>query len=43
MEIGKPVRTVVIEPLELPAPLRPAEQPQPEREPVPEKVPVTND
>lgn len=27
MEIGKPVREIVVEPLELPAPVRPVEQP----------------
>lgn len=43
MEIGKPVRTIIVEPLELPAPLRPANVPErrelPER-PEPEKEPV---
>lgn len=27
MEIGKPVREIVVEPLELPEPVRPVEQP----------------
>lgn len=27
MEIGKPVREIVVEPLELPEPVRPIEQP----------------
>lgn len=38
MEIGKPQREIIVEPLELPEPLRPAERPEkveePEREPV---------
>lgn len=38
MEIGEPKREIIVEPLELPEPLRPAEQPerveQPVREPV---------
>jgi hypothetical protein len=43
MEIGRPIRTIIIEPLELPEPLRPASEPerreQPEL-PEPEKEPV---
>lgn len=38
MEIGKPLRELIVEPLELPAPVRPVDTPdraeQPEREPV---------
>jgi hypothetical protein len=38
MEIGKPIREIIVEPLELPEPLRPAHEPdwceqeQPERD-----------
>jgi hypothetical protein len=35
MEIGKPVREIVVEPLELPEPLRRVEVEQPQEEPVP--------
>ena len=38
MDIGEPKREIIVEPLELPEPLRPAERPEPMREP--EKVPV---
>lgn len=38
MEIGEPQREIIVEPLELPEPLRPVEQPEPAREP--EKEPV---
>jgi len=38
MNIGEPQRTIIVEPLELPEPLRPAERPErvnePEKEPV---------
>ena len=42
MQIGDPVRTIIVEPLELPEPLRPAQEPvvQPER--VPEEEPVSD-
>lgn len=39
MDIGKPKREIYVEPLELPAPLRPAEVP----EQVPVEVPETAD
>lgn len=38
MEIGKPLREIIVEPLELPEPLRPAVEP--ERQPEPEREPV---
>lgn len=34
MNIGEPKREIIVEPLELPEPLRREEQPQPEKEPV---------
>lgn len=34
MEIGEPIRTLIVEPLELPEPVRPVEQPQPVEAPV---------
>jgi hypothetical protein len=41
MEIGKPQRELIVEPLELPEPIRPVEepteQPQPEKEPAHEQ------
>ena len=43
MQIGKPLRTIVVEPLELPVE-RPASEPEPEPnapEPEPEQVPAT--
>ena len=45
MQIGKPLRTVVVEPLELPvkqptSELEPVPVPEPEPEPVPVQVPV---
>lgn len=40
MEIGQPQRVIVVEPLELPVPVRQAPTPQPERMPEPEKVPA---
>jgi hypothetical protein len=43
MQIGKPLRTIVVEPLELPAgePEKPSEpEPAPQPEPEPEKAPV---
>lgn len=46
MQIGKPLRTILVEPLELPVsePEKPPEPepiaPRPEHEPEPEKVPV---
>lgn len=40
MEIGKPVRVIIVEPLELPEPLRPASEPERHEEPEPEKGPV---
>ena len=47
MQIGKPLRTIVVEPLELPAsdptgaPISDPPAPQPESEPEPEQVPAT--
>lgn len=38
MDIGEPQRVVIVEPLELPEPVRPIEQPEPICEP--EKEPV---
>jgi hypothetical protein len=40
MDVGEPQREIIVEPIELPEPLR--EQPEPEREPVkqPEEEPV---
>ena len=43
MQIGKPLRTIVVEPLELPVE-RPTSEPEPEPnapEPEPEQVPAT--
>jgi len=44
MQIGEPLRTVIVEPLELPVDEPPTVQPEPEPpapQPEPEKVPVT--
>jgi hypothetical protein len=38
MDIGDAVRTVIVEPLELPEPLRPAERPERVEEPEPQRV-----
>jgi hypothetical protein len=38
MEIGKPLREIVVEPLELPEPLRKAVEPEPVEQPVREPV-----
>lgn len=38
MEIGKPVRTIIVEPLELPEPVRPVEQPETVPQEVPEPI-----
>ncbi len=43
MQIGEPLRTVIVEPLELPADEPPTAQPEPEPaapQPEPEQVPV---
>ena len=38
MDIGQPQREIIVEPLELPEPLR--EEPRPERQPAPEQEPA---
>lgn len=38
MEIGDPKRIIVVEPLELPEPVRPVEPPERVEQPVPQKV-----
>ena len=40
MDVGKPQREIYVEPLELPEPLRPAQEPEstPEHQPEPERV-----
>lgn len=40
MEIGEPRREIIVEPLELPEPLRPAQEPQRREQPEPEREPV---
>lgn len=40
MEIGKPQREIYVEPLELPEPLRPAEEPERKPQEQPEEEPV---
>ncbi len=35
MEIGKPERVIIVEPLEMPAPLRPVDAPEPMQIPMP--------
>lgn len=40
MEIGEPQRVIVVEPLEMPAPLRREEPAQPDLAPEPDREPV---
>ncbi|MDQ3917190.1 MAG: hypothetical protein M3348_01695 [Acidobacteriota bacterium] len=40
VEIGEPKREILVEPLELPEPLRPEEKPERVERPKPEKEPV---
>jgi hypothetical protein len=40
MQIGKPIRTIIVEPLELPV-RQPKAEPEPVNEPQPAEVPVS--
>lgn len=40
MEIGEPKREIIVEPLELPEPLRPETQPERREQPEPEREPA---
>ena len=40
MDIGRPLKEIIVEPLELPEPLRPAQEPERREQPEPEKEPV---
>ena len=42
MDVGQPQRTIYVEPIELPEPLRQEPAIQPEKQPEPDKEPVTN-